>query len=87
MNVNIHNSWKVKLENEFEKPYFKDLVEFVKHEYSSGICFPPGSQIFSAFDLCHFEDVKVVIIGQDPYHDNGQANGLCFSVSDVNLEI
>jgi len=83
MNVNIHNSWKVKLENEFEKPYFKDLVEFVKHEYSSGICFPPGSQIFSAFDLCHFEDVKVVIIGQDPYHDNGQANGLCFSVSDA----
>jgi len=82
MNVNIHESWKSLLQPEFEKPYFKDLVEFVKGEYSKHQCFPPGSQIFNAFEHCHFDDVKVVIIGQDPYHDNGQAHGLCFSVND-----
>ncbi|WP_047546375.1 uracil-DNA glycosylase [Psychroserpens sp. Hel_I_66] len=82
MNVNIHDSWKAKLTPEFEKPYFKDLVKFIKKEYETTQCFPPGSQIFSAFDLCSFEDLKVVIIGQDPYHGLGQANGLCFSVAD-----
>jgi uracil-DNA glycosylase len=82
MNVEIHKSWKPYLQNEFEKPYFKELVEFVKHEYSTYKCFPPGKQIFNAFTHCHFEDVKVVIIGQDPYHGIGQAHGLCFSVND-----
>ncbi|WP_308993603.1 uracil-DNA glycosylase [Mariniflexile litorale] len=82
MNVNIHESWKPYLETEFDKPYFKDLISFVKAEYRSHTCFPPGNQIFNAFNHCHFDDVKVVIIGQDPYHDVGQANGLCFSVND-----
>lgn len=82
MNVNIHSSWKAILENEFEKPYFEELMNFVKEEYASHKCFPPEDEIFSAFDLCAFEDVKVVIIGQDPYHGDGQANGLCFSVAD-----
>lgn len=82
MDVNIHPSWKEKLAIEFEKPYFKNLVTFVKKEYASRTCFPPGRQIFSAFDHCTFDDVKVVIIGQDPYHGVGQANGLCFSVAD-----
>ncbi len=82
MNVNMHDSWKSHLQQEFEKSYFKDLVSFVKEEYSKHQCFPPGNQIFNAFEHCHFEDVKVVIIGQDPYHDNGQAHGLCFSVND-----
>ena len=82
MNVNIHNSWKKKLLTEFEKPYFKALVSFIKLEYKTTKCFPPGAQIFSAFDLCTFDNLKVVIIGQDPYHGDGQANGLCFSVAD-----
>lgn len=82
MNVNIHNSWKPYLESEFSKPYFKDLTDFVKDEYAKHDCFPPDHQIFNAFEHCHFNDVKVVIIGQDPYHDVGQANGLCFSVND-----
>lgn len=82
MNVNIHPSWKTKLQSEFEKPYFKDLVDFVKKEYSTTTCFPPGNQIFSAFNHCPFNDVNLVIIGQDPYHGIGQANGLCFSVAD-----
>ncbi|MFH4966346.1 uracil-DNA glycosylase [Gaetbulibacter sp. M235] len=82
MNVNIHDSWKSHLQPEFEKSYFKDLVSFVKEEYSKCQCFPPGNQIFNAFEHCHFNDVKVVIIGQDPYHDNSQAHGLCFSVND-----
>lgn len=82
MNVNIHPSWKSKLQSEFEKPYFKNLVAFVKTEYSSTTCYPPGKQIFSAFNHCPFDDIKVVIIGQDPYHGVGQANGLCFSVAD-----
>lgn len=82
MNVDIHESWNPYLKAEFDKPYFKDLVNFVKTEYRSYTCFPPGSQVFNAFNHCHFEDVKVVIIGQDPYHDVGQANGLCFSVND-----
>ena len=82
MSVNIHESWKPYLEEEFDKPYFKDLINFIRSEYKSQTCFPPGKQIFNAFNHCHFNDVKVVIIGQDPYHGNGQANGLCFSVND-----
>jgi uracil-DNA glycosylase len=82
MNVDVHESWKPYLKTEFDKPYFKNLVNFVKTEYRSYACFPPGNQVFNAFNHCHFEDVKVVIIGQDPYHDVGQANGLCFSVND-----
>jgi uracil-DNA glycosylase len=82
MNVDIHDSWKPYLQDEFEKPYFKDLVNFVKNEYANNECFPPGKEIFNAFNYCPFENVKVVIIGQDPYHGLGQANGLCFSVSD-----
>jgi uracil-DNA glycosylase len=82
MNVAMHKSWKPYLMDEFEKPYFKSLVSFVKEQYSIHTCFPPGNQIFNAMEYCHFNDVKVVIIGQDPYHGNGQANGLCFSVND-----
>ncbi len=82
MDVNIAESWKNKLTTEFEKDYFKDLVNFVKTEYKNHMIFPKGSQIFSAFDHCDLDDLKVVIIGQDPYHGEGQANGLCFSVND-----
>ena len=82
MNVDIHPSWKPFLQPEFEKPYFKDLVDFVKSEYNTHTCFPKGSEIFNAFNHCAFDDVKVVIIGQDPYHGVGQANGLCFSVNE-----
>ena len=80
MQVKIADSWKNVLTPEFEKPYFKSLVNFVKSEYENHQCFPKGSHIFSAFDLCSFSNLKVVIIGQDPYHGVGQANGLCFSV-------
>ncbi|GAA4898400.1 uracil-DNA glycosylase [Flaviramulus aquimarinus] len=82
MNVDIHQSWKHHLEEEFSKPYFKDLLGFVKSEYRTHTCFPPESQIFNAFNYCHFNDLKVVVIGQDPYHGHEQANGLCFSVND-----
>ncbi|NJX16307.1 uracil-DNA glycosylase [Tamlana crocina] len=82
MDVTIHESWKPYLQEEFSKPYFNNLAEFVKAEYRQHQCFPPGSEIFNAFNHCHFNDVKVVIIGQDPYHGPGQANGLCFSVAD-----
>lgn len=82
MNVDIHPSWKPYLKTEFDKPYFKSLTEFVKNEYKNHQCYPKGSEIFNAFNHCHFNDVKVVIIGQDPYHGVGQANGLCFSVND-----
>ncbi|MEO1032107.1 MAG: uracil-DNA glycosylase [Bacteroidota bacterium] len=82
MNVDIHPSWKSYLQSEFDKPYFKELVDFVKTEYRTHKCFPKGSEIFNAFNQCTFDDVKVVIIGQDPYHGIGQANGLCFSVND-----
>lgn len=82
MNVKISESWKKRLKSEFEKPYFNELVQFVKSEYQNHQIFPPGKKIFSAFDHCAFEDLRVVIIGQDPYHGPGQANGLCFSVSD-----
>ena len=82
MNVNIAKSWKPILQDEFDKPYFKDLIDFVKSEYSNYRCYPKGNQIFSAFDHCSFDTLKVVVIGQDPYHGEGQANGLCFSVND-----
>jgi uracil-DNA glycosylase len=80
MDVKIAPSWKTKLENEFSQPYFNQLIEFVKQEYKTQTVYPPGKEIFKAFDACEFNDVKVVIIGQDPYHGAGQANGLCFSV-------
>lgn len=82
MPVNIHPSWKEQLQNEFEQPYFKQLIAFVKQEYEKHTCYPKGSDIFSAFDHCPFDQTKVVVIGQDPYHGPGQANGLCFSVKD-----
>lgn len=82
MNVKIEESWKQRLNEEFEKPYFVNLTQFVRAEYTSGTCYPPGNLIFNAFNLCPFEKVKVVIIGQDPYHGPGQAHGLCFSVND-----
>ncbi|MTI19878.1 uracil-DNA glycosylase [Fulvivirga sp. RKSG066] len=82
MEVKIPESWKNKLSDEFEKPYFTNLVDFVKKEYKQHTVFPPGKEIFNAFDHCAFDQVKVVIIGQDPYHGPGQANGLCFSVRD-----
>ena len=82
MKVSIHQSWKEVLQEEFSKPYFEQLVLLVKREYSENICYPKGQQIFSAFNHCPLPEVKVVIIGQDPYHGAGQANGLCFSVHD-----
>ena len=82
MSIKIHDSWKQHLKEEFNKPYFEHLIEFVKKEYAVHTCYPKGSRIFAAFDACPFEDTKVVIIGQDPYHGPNQANGLCFSVQD-----
>ena len=82
MQVKIEESWRQHLQNEFDSPYFQQLVAFVKQEYASQCVYPPGSKIFNAFNLCPFERVKVVIIGQDPYHEPGQAQGLCFSVPD-----
>ena len=82
MEVRIEESWKQRLDEEFNKPYFKSLTDFVRQEYSITTCYPPASLIFNAFNLCPFNNVKVVIIGQDPYHEPGQAHGLCFSVND-----
>ena len=82
MEVKINESWKSQLQTEFDKPYFESLTNFVKHEYSKYECYPPGKEIFNAFEQCPYEAVKVVIIGQDPYHGKGQAHGLCFSVND-----
>lgn len=82
MDVTIDSSWKKVLQNEFEKDYFKNLACFVKSEYKTKKIFPPGHLIFNAYNLCPFDHVKVVIIGQDPYHGPGQAHGLCFSVQD-----
>ena len=82
MDVRIHPSWKNQLDSEFRSPYFKELARFVRTEYSSKQCFPPGKEIFAAFDHSPFESTRVVIIGQDPYHGPGQAHGLCFSVRD-----
>ena len=82
MNVKIAEDWKALLADEFEQPYFAELVGFVREEYGSRQIFPRGTNIFRAFDKCPFDKLKVVIIGQDPYHGEGQANGLCFSVND-----
>ena len=81
MDVHLEKSWKERLSKEFEKEYFIKLTEFVKQEYSQYTVYPPAGQIFRAFSLCPFEYVKVVMIGQDPYHGPGQAHGLCFSVN------
>ena len=78
--VDIEASWKQHLEGEFTKPYFAQLTESVRNEYRNGLCFPPGKLVFNAFNLCPFDKVKVVILGQDPYHEQGQAMGLSFSV-------
>ncbi len=80
MEVTINESWKHYLAEEFDKPYFAKLTALVREEYKNGACYPPGRLIFNAFDLCPFDKVKVVIIGQDPYHEPGQAMGLSFSV-------
>lgn len=80
MRVQIHPSWKAALEGDFQASYFQNLVEFVKSEYSTKICYPPGKLIFEAFNACPLDQLKVVILGQDPYHGPGQAHGLCFSV-------
>ena len=82
MAVTIEESWKSQLLQEFEQPYFKALIKFVKEEYSKHSCYPKGKDIFAAFERSTFSNTKVVIIGQDPYHGPGQANGLCFSVKD-----
>ena len=82
MNVKIEDSWREHLSEEFAKPYFTELTNFVRQEYQTAICYPPGRLIFNAFNLCPFDKVKVVIIGQDPYHGPGQAHGLSFSVCD-----
>lgn len=82
MNVRIEDSWKRELAPEWDKEYFERLTAFVRQEYAAGQVFPPGREIFAAFDATPFDKVKVVILGQDPYHDVGQANGLCFSVRD-----
>ncbi|MCQ2333034.1 MAG: uracil-DNA glycosylase [Paludibacteraceae bacterium] len=86
MNVRIEDSWREVLQTEFDKPYFELLTSFVKHEYQTAQCFPPARLIFNAFDSCPFNKVRVVIIGQDPYHEPGQAHGLCFSVGE-NVQI
>lgn len=82
MDVKIESSWKQVLQNEFDKDYFIKLTDFVKNEYKTKLTFPPPSLIFNSFDQCPFDKVKVVILGQDPYHGDGQAHGLCFSVND-----
>ena len=82
MDVQIEQSWKQHLAPEFEKPYFVKLTKFVRQEYRTTTCYPPGKLIFNAFNLCPYDKAKVVIIGQDPYHGPGQAHGLCFSVND-----
>ena len=82
MNVQIEESWKAHLNEEFAKPYFAQLTSAVRQEYQAWTCYPPGKFIFNAFNLCPFDQVKVVIIGQDPYHEPGQAHGLSFSVQD-----
>jgi uracil-DNA glycosylase len=82
MDVKIEESWKEQLADEFEKSYFKELTDFVRGEYGKENVYPPGSLIFNAFNHCPFDKVKVVLLGQDPYHEPGQAHGLCFSVQD-----
>lgn len=82
MNVKIEESWREHLAHEFEQPYFERLTDFVRQEYRTGVCYPPAPLVFNAFNLCPFQRVKVVIIGQDPYHEPGQAHGLSFSVNE-----
>ncbi|MDD4991769.1 MAG: uracil-DNA glycosylase [Paludibacter sp.] len=82
MDVKIESSWKAVLQPEFDKEYFGRLTDFVRNEYRTKLTFPPANLIFNAFDQCPFDKVKVVILGQDPYHGDGQAHGLCFSVND-----
>ncbi len=82
MDVKIEQSWKDCLAEEFDKPYFNQLTDFVRNEYGKGSVYPPGALIFNAFNHCPFDKVKVVLLGQDPYHEPGQAHGLCFSVQD-----
>lgn len=82
MDVKIASAWKELLSDEFDKPYFRELISFVRNEYQTQTIYPKGCDIFKAFDRCDFSNVKVVIIGQDPYHGPNQANGLCFSVSE-----
>ena len=82
MDVKIESGWKSRLQTEFGKEYFVKLTDFVRSEYGKGAVYPPGSLIFNAFDACPFDNVKAIIIGQDPYHGPGQAHGLCFSVKD-----
>lgn len=82
MDVKIESSWKSRLQDEFEQSYFVNLTGFVRGEYSKHRVFPAGNQIFQAFDLCPFDKTKVVILGQDPYHEPNQAHGLCFSVNE-----
>ena len=82
MSVQIESTWKDRLQGEFDKPYFGQLTTAVRQEYTATTCYPPGKLIFNAFNLCPFDQVKVVIIGQDPYHEPGQAHGLSFSVQD-----
>ena len=82
MTINIDKSWKPLLQPEFEKPYFQNLKTFVSQEFVENVCYPEMTDIFNAFNHCNLNDLKVVIIGQDPYHDEKQANGLCFSVND-----
>ena len=81
MTVRIDESWRQALSAEWDKPYFVQLTQWVREQYRAGLVFPPGRQIFAAFDATPFDQVKVVILGQDPYHGDGQANGLCFSVN------
>jgi uracil-DNA glycosylase len=82
MDIKIEESWKSVLASEFQKPYFSQLLDFVKSEYAAHTCYPPRNQLFAAFEQTPFHDVKVVILGQDPYHGPNQANGLCFSVAE-----
>ncbi len=82
MEIKMAPSWKARLQPEFEKPYFESLIRFVKEEYATQTVYPPGSKIFNAFDACPFDNVKVVLLGQDPYHGPGQAHGLAFSVNE-----
>ncbi len=82
MNIRIEPSWLAALDHEWQQPYFEQLTQFVREQYRTRQVFPPGRQIFAAFDATPFQQVKVVILGQDPYHGSGQANGLCFSVND-----
>jgi uracil-DNA glycosylase len=82
MQVNLSQEWQSILAEEIQKEYFKDLIKSVEEVYQNATCFPPKELIFNAFNACAFDNLKVVIIGQDPYHGDGEANGLCFSVND-----